>query len=87
MQTLSEPSAGSWRELYVAALFEADTHKLIGRIDQAERALVLRARQLFLGSSDDVEGEALEDAMYALHTLRNVYQRKTPKMQGQRTAA
>ena len=46
-----------------------------GRIEQAETALVLRARELFHVAGDNVEeGEALDDAMYALHALLNTSQ-------------
>jgi hypothetical protein len=47
------------------ALFE------IERIAEAEKALALRARDLFNVAGDNIsEGEALDDAMYALHALR-----------------
>lgn len=64
----------NWRELYVAALFEADPTRLAERIAEAERALVLRARELFQTSGDHIEEEeALDNAMYALRALRNTY--------------
>lgn len=64
----------NWRQLYVAALFEADPSKITERIAEAERALVLRARELFQISGDHIEEEeALDNAMYALQALRNSY--------------
>jgi len=43
------------------------------RIAEAERALVLRARELFHESGDNIEeAEALDNAMYSLNALRNV---------------
>jgi hypothetical protein len=40
------------------------------RIAEAEKAVVLRARELFQAADDNgEEKEALEDAMYALHAL------------------
>lgn len=64
----------NWRELYVAALFEVDPSKVAERIAEAERALVLRARELFHISGDHIEEEeALDNAMYALHALRSTY--------------
>jgi len=65
----------AWRDLYKAALFEGDKARLPDRIAQAEEALALRARELFHGAGDNFEeGEALDDAMYALHALHNTLQ-------------
>jgi hypothetical protein len=77
MNTGSSKSLDSraWRELYKAALFEVAKTKLWGRIEQAETALALRARELFHAAGDNIEeGEALDDAMYALHALQNTSQ-------------
>lgn len=69
---------GGWRELYVAALFERDSSKLSITIAKAEQALVARARELFQTSGDHIEEEhAMDDAMYALHALRNAHQLET----------
>ncbi len=67
--------SGDWRQLYRAALSESDRTKLPQRIAEAERAVVLRARELFHGrggeSADSEETEALDNVMYALHVLQN----------------
>src|ERR1700727_160615 len=69
----SDSRAG--RDLYKAALFEVDNTRLPERIAQAERALALRARELFHTAGDNIEEEqALDDTMYALHALRNTSQ-------------
>ncbi len=75
MQSTSKPvTANCWRDLYVAALFEADDNKLAERIAEAEWALVLRARELFYTTGDHIEEESdLNDAMYALNALRNTH--------------
>ena len=65
----------AWRHLYKAALFEIDKTRLPDRIAQAEKALALRARELFHMAGDNIEeGEALDDTMYALHALQNTSQ-------------
>jgi hypothetical protein len=47
----TEPSTSkndrSWRHLYITALFERDQLKLPSRVAEAERALLLRTRELF----------------------------------------
>lgn len=69
------PDGSAWRDLYRAALFEVDKTKLPERIAQAEKALALRARELFHAAGDNIEEEqALDDMMYALHALRNISQ-------------
>jgi hypothetical protein len=68
----------NWREVYKAALFETDRQKLPSRIAEAERALILRARELFTISGDTIEeGQAVDDALYALRALRNCLKLKT----------
>jgi hypothetical protein len=53
-------------------LFEIDRTKLPERIAQAEKALALRARELFYAAGDNFEeGQALDDGVHASHALRN----------------
>jgi hypothetical protein len=69
------PDSRYWKELYRAALSEIDKSKLPHRIADAEKAVVLRARELFQAAGDNgAETEALDDVMYALHGLRSNYQ-------------
>ncbi len=64
----------AWRELYLAAVFESDTTKQAARIAEAERAVVIRAHELFhLAGANFIEGEALDKALYCLNALRNSY--------------
>lgn len=65
-------SGAAWRELYKAALFETDRSRLPNRIDQAEKAIIARARELFGSATDTIEeDQALDDALYALRALQH----------------
>jgi erythromycin esterase-like protein len=59
-----------WRALYVAALFEKDEDRMIERIDEAKKALVVRARELFVSEGDHLQEQAaIEDTLQFLHEL------------------
>jgi hypothetical protein len=63
--------AWGWRDLYVAALMEADNDRMSVRITHAERVMFDRARELFQASGDNIqEEEALDDALYALRASK-----------------
>jgi hypothetical protein len=72
----NSPDSRYWRQQYRAALFEIEESKLPARIAEAEKAVVLRAHELFQSAPGDngEETEALDHAMYALHALRSNYQ-------------
>jgi hypothetical protein len=77
MDETAEP-LWNWRGLYQAALFETDTTKLSGRIEEARKALIVRSRELFETSPNcDGETEAIEDALYALQALENCLRSNT----------
>jgi hypothetical protein len=62
----------NWRELYTAALFETEKDKIPARIADAEKAILVRARELFAAGSDTIEeDQALDDALYALRALQS----------------
>ena len=64
------PASRYWRALYKAAVSGIDMSKLPERMAEAEKAVVLRARELFQAADDNgEEKEALEEAMYALRAL------------------
>jgi hypothetical protein len=61
----------NWKDLYVAALMEGDKDRASFLIQDAERAIVDRARLLFQADGDNMlEQESLDDALYALHALK-----------------
>jgi hypothetical protein len=71
MAVAKQSSKEEWKDLYVAALLEGDKDKIPFLIDQAERAIVDRARELFNADGDHIqEEEGLDDALYALHALK-----------------
>jgi len=60
-----------WSQLYLTALFETDKQKLPSRIAEAERAMTLRARELFtISCHNSEEGRAVDKGLYALRALR-----------------
>jgi hypothetical protein len=68
----SNPPCLPWPALYHAALFENDRNKLPQRIEEAEKAILSRIRELFITTVDHIEEDAvLDDALYALRALRN----------------
>jgi len=60
IERLRTESVGTdgWLDLYKAALFEADRRKLPSRLAEAERALMLGARELFAICSVRTRGMA-----------------------------
>jgi hypothetical protein len=75
--------AQSWKDLYQAAMCEADVNKLPERIAEAETALAMRARELFYTSGDRFEEEeSLDDAMCVLRALRSSLKRRPSAIQG-----
>lgn len=68
----NHPPPQNWRGLYVAALLETDKQRMAQRIADAEKALVVRARELFHATGDNLEEEsAIDDALFALHALEH----------------
>ncbi len=65
-----------WRELYLAALAEADTQNLPSRIIAAERALYVRTLELLaISERRGPESEALDNCLEALCVLRESFTR------------
>ena len=72
----------SWKDLYQAAICESKLNKLPGRIDDADAALVMRARELYYAVDDELEEkQSLEDAMSILHALRRSMKRRPSAVQ------
>ena len=71
---VSTPRWDGWKEIYMAALFEADKERVVQRIEEAERAVVLRTRELYQSTGNHLqERKALEAALCALRALRNIH--------------
>jgi hypothetical protein len=59
-----------WRQFFVEALLETNPLKLDGRVATAEKAIFLRMEELGVGSIQQVERNAIADAMSSLSVLR-----------------
>jgi len=66
------PYPREWKEKYRAAIFQTHSPETMKRLSDAEDAIVLRMRELFLDTGADVEEEraARDDATYALRALK-----------------
>lgn len=68
----------NWRDVYRAALFEMDSKKLPVRIAEAERALNVRACELYAMSAEtSEEGRSVQHALNSLHALSYCMRLKT----------
>jgi hypothetical protein len=65
----AESRPNSWKDLYIAALFENDKAKLDERIAIAQRAIRARRQQLFISRNDTQERQGLDTALFLLHAL------------------
>jgi hypothetical protein len=69
-----------WRELCRAALLESDKRQRTFRIDEAERALTRRVRELHaVPNADTQECQAVDRALYGLRALRSCLRLKQKK--------
>jgi hypothetical protein len=59
-----------WQMPYLEALMETNQHKLVGRVDLAETAILLRLNAMKVSSESRTEEQALEDALSGLSVLR-----------------
>jgi hypothetical protein len=59
----------SWRQLYIAALFENDKRKLAEKIAIAQQAVGTRRQELFASGGDTRERQVLDNALFSLHAL------------------
>jgi hypothetical protein len=80
MKTVLHPPLNhtDWRTLYRAAILETNKDVLPKRVSEAEKAVLVREREVFYdhASADESadEKEALEDALYALRAFRTAWQ-------------
>ena len=62
----------TWQSLYQSALFETDRANSLRLIAEAEKAILVRIKELFIVHTDHIEEDLiLDDALYALRALRN----------------
>jgi hypothetical protein len=67
--TFAEPFPNSWKDLYVAALFENDKAKIGERISEAQVAIASRRSNLTVSADDVRERHALDNALFSLEAL------------------
>lgn len=71
--------SANWKELYTSALVETDSKRTPLLIAEAQRAIIVRARQLFdSGDENFPEEQALDSALHTLKLLGNCV-RKAPQ--------
>lgn len=71
--------SANWKQLYTAALVEADSTRTPLLFAQAQTAIIVRARQLFeAGDESFPEEQALDSALSTLKLLGNCV-RKAPQ--------
>jgi hypothetical protein len=59
-----------WQRLYVEALLETNPLNLAGRVATAEKAILLRTKELRIGLVEQAERHAIADATSSLSVLR-----------------
>ena len=64
--------SAKWKELYIAAILEIDSEKILSRIHDAKMAICDRVEELN-GRGDISERVALNRAMRALCELQDIY--------------
>jgi hypothetical protein len=65
-----------WRTFYRAAILEPDISKVPGRIAEAKKEIVQRARDLFQENRNNIEeAQALDSAMCTLQVFRSTLKR------------
>ena len=60
-----------WRDLYLQAIFEFERTKVAARIQDAQRALILREHQLSMEPGGSAEREAIINALHCLEALQH----------------
>jgi hypothetical protein len=76
------PKEESWKDLYVAALFEKDRSKLPQRIVEARTAITDHKGKLFASGNDTRERQVLDNALFSLGALKLCLYIATPSVQG-----
>jgi hypothetical protein len=76
------PENKKWQECYKAAIVEADSTKLPGRIAEAKKVIGQRARELFQTTGNNFEEEqALDVAICVLHALHGTLKSRSIAVQ------
>jgi hypothetical protein len=68
---MSELRYPEWQKPYHDALLEPNPQKLVQLVNEAERAILSRLREIRIGSDNRMEAQAIEDALNGLRVLKN----------------
>jgi hypothetical protein len=68
----------SWKDLYIAALFESDEQKIIEKIANAQTAIQARRRELTISTNDIQEREIIDKALVSLRALSDCLSISSP---------
>lgn len=73
------PHPREWRVLYRAAILERNSCVVAKRLSDAQDAIARRTREIFqeTGAAVETERDALDDAKYALESLRVALEQNT----------
>jgi hypothetical protein len=64
------PIRTDWKALYRAAIYETDGRVGSQKVAEAEKAVLVREREIFYAEGTLEEKDALEDALYCLRALK-----------------
>lgn len=84
---MAEIEQSSWRDLYKEAVMESEPQRLRDRIAVAYRAIRARIMEVRRAGANGEEQAQLDCALYFLHVLQGISEKKSPRPPRDRAAA